>query len=488
MRKRAAIVLFACLMLLGACSSEPSGQSGDAGNDIGQTTSDANHGAPDASDTADTADSSTPDAGQPDAGQPDADAEIEPDACDDGCAAEEAAGLFLSPALLERARQRASGAEEPFASAYSIQEGRADSALDLEADPFVMQDITEITFGWCGGGEETLSEATSRIEEQSDRIRTLALQFALTGDEQYADKSLALMLAWAEVHTPVNLYDFNPDFSSAEIDGQTDGFCSDRPWNFALDAMWQTYGLINTSDAYLLLTRNGYDLDTADDDQVREWLLTQAEAVNSSFHAWTKWADNHTNAGSYERYRSDNHLSWSLAGLIAAAAALEDEDLAAYVLSGGTWNDRRAGDYENPSHIRDVIARAIEGDADGERGRLYEEKITRDPPVGYSFFHLWAIAIVAQVADLHFDDDIWTHAGPDGGSIEDAYDRYTAFVLGERDSPKPDQDGDMTGLSWHYEVALHQWDKSRYRQAVEQIDRNRYIVQSWGPLVLLFGE
>lgn len=481
MRKYAALALVACLILLGACSSEPSGQAGDVG-DSDPPASDANHSSPDTTDAGGDADP-----GAPDAGQPDADAK--PDACDGDCDPEEAAGLFLSPALLERAKQRANGSEEPFATAYSIQEGRANSALDLEADPFVMQDITEITFGWCGGGGEgTLSEATSRIEEQSDRIRTLALQFALTGDQRYADKSLSLMLAWAEVHTPVNLYDFNPDFGSAQIDGQTDGFCSDRPWNFALDAMWQTYGLINAADAYLLLTRNGYDLDGADDDQVRDWLLTQAEAVNSSFHAWTKWADNHTSAGSYERYRSDNHLSWSLAGLIAAAAALDDEELASYALSGGTWTDRRAGDYENPSHIRDVIARAIEGDADGERGRLYEEKITRDPPVGYSFFHLWAIAIVAQVADLHFDDDIWTHAGPDGGSIEDAYDRYTAFVLGERDSPEPDQDGDMTGLSWHYEIALHQWDKPRYRQAVEQLDRNRFIVQSWGPLALLFGE
>ncbi len=408
--------------------------------------------------------------------------------CVEDCTHEVARGLFMSEELLERARERAELSQEPFATSYSIQSGRANSALDREADPFVMEDMSDITFGWISGGEGTLSEATSKLEADSDRIRTLALEYVLTSEEQFADKALDLMRVWAVEHTPVNIYYFNPDFSSAQIDGQTEGFHSDRPWNFALDAMWQAYGLINISDAYLLLTRNGYMLNGDDDEVIREWILSLTEAVNSSFHAWTRWADEHPNAGSYERYRSDNHLSWSLAGLIAGAAALEDQELAAYVLSGGSWYDREAGEYENPSYIRDVIERAIEGDQEGELGRIYEERIERDPPVGYSFFHLWAIVIVAQVAEVHFDDNLWSYQGAVGGSIEDAFDRYAAFVLGERESPVPEQDGDMEGLSWHFEVAFHQFDKERYRQAVEQLDRHRFIVQSWGPLALLFGE
>ena len=436
-----------------SCSSEPSDNTGD------------------------------PDGGQThpgeDAGSSDADIEV-PQALPPG--------LFLSQELFARTLDRIAGDEEPFKTSYSIQRGRADSSLERSANPFAM-DVQEITFGWCGSVEEgTLADATSRLERESDWIRTLAFQYAVTGDEQYGLKAVEMMRAWAQDHTEVNMYDFNLDFTSASLDGQTEGFCSDRPWNFVLDGMWQTYGLINAADAYLLLTRADFDLSPEDDDAIREWILRLAEAVNSSFHGWTRWADHHPNSGSYERYRSDNHLSWSLAGLIAAAAALDDEDLAAYVLHGGSWTDRRAGAYENPSYVRDVIRRAIEGDEDGERGRIYEEKILRNPPVGYSFFHLWALALVAQIAELHFDEDIWEFAGDESGSIRDAYDRYVAFVLEERPSPEPSEDGDMTRHSWHFEIALHKWDDPRYRAAVEQLDRHRFIIQSWGPLALIFGE
>ncbi len=457
------------LILIVGCSAEPDATEGDAGSqDAGNQEVD-----PDVGGGEEVGDD--PDVDESDAGGEEPAAEVR--------------GLFLSEDLWERVVARVDDGEEPFATSYSIQRGRANSSLEREANPFAMDDITEVTFGWCGsGGDGTLSQAVGRLEEQSDWIRTLAFEFAVTGEEEYGEKAVEMMRAWADDHTEVNMYDFNVDFSSASLDGQTDGFCSDRPWNFVLDGMWQAYGLINASDAYLLLTRNGFALEPGDDEAIREWILRLAEAVNSSFHGWTKWADYHPSAGSYERYRSDNHLSWSLAGLIAAAAALDDQGLAEYVLSGGEWTDRRAGAYENPSYVRDVIRRAIEGDEDGERGRLYEERIMRDPPVGYSLFHLWALVVVAQVAELHFEEDIWEFAGDDGGSIRDAYDRYTAYVLGERESPEPSQDGDMTGHSWHYEIALHKWEDERYRAAVEQLDRHRFIVQSWGPLALIFGE
>ncbi len=475
-------VALSLLLVLSLSCSDEAADSDSGPNDVG----DVGHGSADTftgadievQDTSPPEDTSTP---PEDVGGIDADTIDEPET-------PAARGLFLSQELWERSQQRITDGEEPFATSYSIQRGRANSSLEREANPFAMN-VQEITFGWCGSaGEDTLAEATGRLEQESDWMRTLALEFALTGEEEYGEKATEMMVAWAEDHTEVNMYDFNPDFSSASIDGQTDGFCSDRPWNFVLDGMWQAYGLINAADAYLLLTRSGFELSSEEDDAIRDWLLRLTEAVNSSFHGWTRWADHHPNAGSYERYRSDNHLSWSLAGLLAAAAALGDEDLAHYVLHGGEWTDRRAGAYENPSYVRDVIRRAIEGDEEGERGRFYEEKILRDPPVGYSLFHLWALVLVAQIAELHFDDDLWTFTADGSGSIRDAYDRYVDFVLGERESPEPSQDGDMTSRSWHFEVALHKWEDPRYRQAVEQLDRHRFIVQSWGPLSLIFGE
>ncbi|MCA9686744.1 MAG: alginate lyase family protein, partial [Myxococcales bacterium] len=275
------------------------------------------------------------------------------------------------------------------------------------------------------------------------------------------------------------------DYQAGSLDGMTADYCSDRPWNFALDAMWQTYGLINVADAYLLLTRNGYALDPADDAALRDWILRLAEAVNSSFNAWTKWADAHPNSGSYERYRADNHLSWCLAGLIAAAAALEDEQLAAYVLEGGSWTDSYEGAYANPSSIRSVIDWAIEPD-----GRIYEEKILRDPPIGYSFFHLWAMMLVARVAEVHFETGapgLWEYPGDDGGDMEIAYDRYAGFVLGSKVSPEPDQEGDLAGNQWLYEAAVSRWGKAEHREVIDFGERNTWINQSIGAVPLLIG-
>src|SRR5690606_28176440 len=111
-----------------------------------------------------------------------------------------AAGLYVTRAELERAKSRIASGDSLWTTQGNLVEGRADSALSLTADPFHMDDVGTIEYGWCGGSDDvdnTLAEATGKFESQSDPIRTLALQFALTGDERYADKSVELMLAWA---------------------------------------------------------------------------------------------------------------------------------------------------------------------------------------------------------------------------------------------------------------------------------------------------
>lgn len=404
-----------------------------------------------------------------------------------------AAGLFITVDDLDRAVARSQSGVEPFATGFQHQTGRADNAMDDVADPFHMDNVLSIKFGWCSDAtpdvDDTLKEATEGYSHDSNLMRALALQFALTGQQAYGDKAVELLAAWAAGFTEINVYDFSVDFDTARITGMTDGYCSERPWNFALDAMWQTYGLINTADAYLLLARNGYPFEANDEQAIRDLILRVTEAVNSSFHAWTRWADAHPSSGSFTRYRSDNHLSWSLAGLLAGAAALGDEQLAAYVLEGASWTDSKAGAYQNPSHVRDVIDRAIEsGTGADNEGRVYEELILRDPPIGYSLFHLWPLQLVARIAEVHFGDDVWAFVGSDGGGLELAYDRYVAFILGERESPEPQQDGDLTTSSWQYELVYRRWPTARFQQGIEAAARNRYIQQSIGPVTLLFGE
>lgn len=408
----------------------------------------------------------------------------------DGGTETSTAGLFITRAELERARERAASGAEDFQAQGSAIASRAAAARDAVPDPFTMADITEIRFGWCGNRagddvDDTLGEATEGFMRDSDRMRSMALHYALTSDASSGDAAVAMMRTWADEHTEVNLHDLGVDFAGAGLDDQTEGYCSDRPWNFALDAMWQAYGLMNASDAYLLLVRNGYVLSEDDQAALRAWIRRVAEAVNASHQAWTRWADAHPSSGSYERYRSDNHLSWAMTGLIAAAAALGDEALAAYVISGGSWSDR-GGDYENPSSIRDLIDLAIEPD-----GRIYEERILRDPPVGYSLFHLWAMAVVARVAEVHFeqtgDASLWTYTGTDGAGLRDAFRRYAGFVDGTLDSPEPSQEGERGEYRWLWEFAAAAYGDPADRALLDGGSRQRWILQSVGPVALLIG-
>lgn len=222
-------------------------------------------------------------------------------------------GIFITAAELTRARTRATAAVEPSAENARILKGRADAALTATPKPFRMTDVSTITYHVCSpdtdGVDNSLADATSKFTDDGDRMRTLALQYAVSGDAKYAVRAALFLKTWASQHTPVNLHDLHVDYAAAKLDGQTQDYCSDRPWNFALDGVFQAYGLINASDAYVLLKRNGYALPAADDASVREWLRKKAEAVNPSFQAWTRWADAHPTSSAFTRYRSDNHLT-----------------------------------------------------------------------------------------------------------------------------------------------------------------------------------
>ncbi|NOK38137.1 hypothetical protein HMI49_33550 [Corallococcus exercitus] len=402
-------------------------------------------------------------------------------------------GIFITAAELTRARTRATATTEPYAENARILKGRADAALTATPRPFRMTDVSTITYHWCSpdtdGIDNSLADATGKFTDDADRMRTLALQYAVGGDTKYAARAALFLTTWASQHTPVNLHDLHVDYAAAKLDGQTTDYCSDRPWNFALDGVFQAYGLINASDAYVLLKRNGYALPAADDTAVREWLRKTAEAVNSSFQAWTRWADAHPTSSAFTRYRSDNHLSWGLAGLMAASVALQDTALAGYVMDGTAWTDRRNGAYANPSFIKDVINRAIEsGTGTANEGRVYEEKILRDPPIGYSLFHLWAMSLVARGAEVNYArPGFWDYAGAGGGTLHKAYTRYAAFILGERASPQASE-GPPKDYRWLYELGFTKWREARLKSVIQVGTRNQYIVQSIGPVTLVVGE
>lgn len=390
------------------------------------------------------------------------------------------AGVFISRADLARMKSRATGSE-PFRSSYNLQKGRADNLLSSTPKPFYMEHndyLANIKYQWCNpdndGIDNSLSEAVAKLEREGDSVRTLAMQYALTGDRRYGDKAMEYFRAWANRSTPVNMYDFYAQTSpfDAKLRGMTGEFCSNRPWNFALDGLFQGYGLINFADAYVLLTANGYGLSAQDDSLTRRYLLRLTEAVNSSFHAWTRWADAHPSSSSYSRYRYDNHLSWGLAPLLAASVALKDDSLAQYVLAGGSWTDSRAGAYKNPSHIRTLLDRSILAD-----GRIIDP-VEFGREEGYTYFHLWPMQLVARMGELHHSQDLWHYRGADGAGLEKAYDTAATKVIS----------GEFGNQAWQYELVYNEWQTARNQSARDKTGRQAFVLQSYGPVVLLFGQ
>lgn len=407
--------------------------------------------------------------------------------------ADQPAGIFITQAELARAKTRAAGTTQPFRNSYNTQKSRADAALSTTPSPFYMTPSNytnnlRYAWGWSScpdsnpNDNNSLQDAVSKLEDQGDIARTLALQYALTGTASYGNKARDYLLAWANNSTPINMYDFY--VNTTTWDGGlvgSDGTDCKRPWNMALDGMFQGYGLINLADAYALLVRNGYTLSSQDDAAIRTYLYALSAAVNSSYHAWSRWADAHNctannNSETCIRYRSDNHLSWGQAPLLAAAAALDDTTIANYVLSGGTWNDGRSGPVANTSHMKYVINRAVLSN-----GQIYDEApgavggIERE---GYAFYHLWAMNIVARIDDVHFHQDIWDYKGTDGQGLREAYTAEAPRVIS----------GQNSGDNWQYELPYNRWGGATFLSARDRSSRTAFIKQSYGPTALLFGE
>ncbi len=403
-----------------------------------------------------------------------------------------APALFISRSNLELVKQRIQNKLEPYSSSANSLSSSANTLLRSSPKVFRMENISDIDFGWCssaGGADDSLKDLTEKLLIDSDRARTLALAYLFTADNRYAEKAAEYLLEWAKNSTLLNMHSLNIEFSKASFDGMESGFCN-KSWNMALDSMWQSYGLINFSDSYLILTRNDYPLSNADQTLLRNWLKNDLlPAVNTGFHAWTKWADAHPTSSAYTRYRSDNHLSWALAGLAAAAAALEDETLWQYVYRGGAYDDG-SGSYVNPSNLESQLDRAIY-----QSGQVYDEQVRAAEHKGlfYAHFNLWALSLMAQIAETHRGENLWTQENKQGASIATAFDYYARYGSGSVSPPDTEETTDPTFFRFLYEMLVgNEWlsasRTSLYSSARNNGARSQNVQQSIGPVSLVTGD
>jgi hypothetical protein len=346
--------------------------------------------------------------------------------------------------------------------------------LDLESrlrnvkdpDPFTLTG-DRFDFGWCStrpGRNSTLKDLATRLEKQSATARELAQLYAATGSRAAYRKSIQYLLSWATSSTLLNGYEMGMDPAKASFPGMEQGFCN-RSWNMMLDSIWQAYGLINFSEAYNIL--NNSDLRSSHESDLylaRIWLKTRlVPAVNAGFHAWTKYADANPESGAFLRYRSDNHLSWSLAGLATAGLALNDSQLLDYVYFGTPYNDGISGIYENPSALVKLIPFAIRHD-----GKVYDEEERSNEQKGFFYgnFSLWAITIAALNTDKAGYPPLWTKQfSPESGSIAMALDRYAPFVSGSKPIKDKNETTQPGFFAFVYRLILNQsWVEGHRRE------------------------
>jgi hypothetical protein len=243
------------------------------------------------------------------------------------------------------------------------------------------------------------------------------------------------------------------DPTTASFPGVERGFCN-RSWNMMLDSIWQTYGLINFSEAYNMLISSGYAATRKNDlELIGEWISKElVPAVNSGLHAWTKFADTHRHSAAYERYRSDNHLSWCLAGLATAGLALNDRALLDYVYYGTTYDDGVSGPYENPSALVKLIPFAIK-----PSGEVYDESVRASQHKGFFYgnFSLWALVITALNTEKAGYPAVWMQKmTPESGTIAAALDRYAPYIANEKPLDDTEEKTNPEFFSFIYRLIL----------------------------------
>lgn len=378
---------------------------------------------------------------------------------------------------------------DPTSSASQAMEDLAEST-STSPDPFQLPAGEKFEFGWCKAPvhNRTLKDLTNRLTNESAYARDDSIYYLYSGDHQRLQQAIDRTLAWAKESTLFNGYQLGMSPELGSFPGIQQGFCNNS-WNMMLDSIWQAYGLINFSQVYLTLKQSDQVNSHAEDITViHDWLQKQlVPAVNAGLHAWTRWADAHPTSKAYERYRNDNHISWSLAGLAAAALALNDKPLMDYVYEGTAYDDGYSGLYKNPSSLKTQLENVISHD-----GQIYDDPVRTPQHKGFFYgnFSLWALVMATDIAERAKYPALWNHHGEQGGSIMTALDYYAPLVAGQQALPDPKEKTQPGFFNFTYQLMLNKtWltpeQRQHYRAAANNNRPDRNILQGLGRIDLL---
>ncbi|MDG6100086.1 hypothetical protein EXU34_21740 [Alteromonas sp. ZYF713] len=318
-------------------------------------------------------------------------------------------------------------------------------------NPFTLEDDSKIDFDWCREPENnrTLRDLITKLENQSAFARDMAQLYLYTKNKDALAVSYDYIKSWTQNSTLINGYKLGMKPDKAWFPGIEKGFCN-RSWNMMLDTIWQSYGLINFSQVYMILKAHPEALNLNSDNlnEIHNWLARElVPAVNAGFHAWTRWADANPKSKAYVRYRSDNHLSWVLAGLSAAAVALTDKDLFRYVVYGTEYDDGVSGPYFNPSNLLQLTSVSIDNS-----GKIFDQEERRSQHKGmfYANFNLWALT-AAYVAIINSSFEIDSQSeNKIRQKLYSALNYYSNYISKKTENPDAEEKSDETFFAFVY--------------------------------------
>lgn len=335
--------------------------------------------------------------------------------------------IFLNKSEVDNINARKDA--EPWGSAYSNLIADANLALKTA--------LQSVTFGGkmppSGDNHDYYSDVPSATANRADytaastlgkAIKSLGIAYALTGDANYADKSIELINAWCvnpNTRMTPKFTNFN-DQSYIEL-------CITMPAMFyAADLMW-----------------NYHNWNASDKDAFRQWTTLILESAKS-------WS------------RGNNFENWRLVFISAASVIADDVVSRNYAFD--KW-------------------KVLIGKQMDTSGKMITE-IGRTTSLSYSTYAVCAMIETAEVAK-HYGVDLYNFVLPDGRGLEKTLDFHAPYVADPSTWPykqTTQYKGENAAL---YELGYTFKKKAAYKDAIVKWTRPMHETRVMGPVTLTHG-
>jgi hypothetical protein len=303
--------------------------------------------------------------------------------------------VFVTDDMLREAKEKVAGKLEPFYTAWKNTEIRAIHSLNKVYVPY--QGTKYLDYFHTGRAHGYIA-------------RDNALVYALTGEEQFAEKTRQMLLDWANnAKTNTNPAGENPNGQGLVVARVMTIFC-------------YAYSLIYNY------------LDEIDRTAIEEWIANMAPLCRKEMELW------HSKDYFGKQY-FNNHVGASNMGILVMGYTLRDQQLIRYAMDSPE-NPRNAmklidGVIIMPGDDLWFNDKSYSGWPAAQAGEIYDRyRVVQGHGMHYSLFHLRVITLMAEIAYNNQGVDLYKYTGPNGENIEKAFEFYADFFITGKTSIK----------------------------------------------------